>query len=376
MAIHIIPAMGRWIISIVFGGVAMVFIGVGLVMAWHQDAAIRNAEPVKATITLSAVDTSSSYHKGRRHTRHTARISYNYTVGGETRTSKTIYPGGMNVGGESAHDLVARFPKGSTVDAFFDRRDASAAFLLKRHDFGPYLFILFPMLHLSIGLILLLSGGSSKKLPPIEKGNGQWLLPTGMTTASKFNNAALLAGVWWLVGGFAIFHYFRVAERPYDSFAVWVSVVYLAVGIAPLWTAAHFWSLMHKVSDALVTTDAYPIRRGHPLKVNVKLELAGGGNIETATATLVCRRTIRSNRTGKNQTHTDDAWISEQPFAPAQDLVADRTISGDVVFHVPFEQLPTTLKGDRSYPRYQWELRLLVKRSGPDYKSKFVVQVV
>jgi len=59
MAIHIIPAMGRWIISIVFGGVAMVFIGVGLVMAWHQDAAIRNAEPVKATITLSAVDTSS-----------------------------------------------------------------------------------------------------------------------------------------------------------------------------------------------------------------------------------------------------------------------------------------------------------------------------
>jgi len=376
MAAHTTIVMGKWIFAILFGGVASVFIIAGAGLAWKQHDTVQNAQPVLATITGSEVVASTYSSKGRRRTRYNAKINYDYTVAGQRHTADDVYPGAMIVSGASPHALVGMFPVEKTVEAFYDRRDPKTAFLIKHHDFGPYLFILFPMLHLSIGLGVALAGGLTKNKPPVAKGKGKWELPTGVPIAKKFNNAAVLAGVWWIVGGLAVAHFFSVAEKPYDQFPLWASGIYLAVGIIPLWIALHYFNLQQKFSDAVVTTDGHPALRGHPLKLSVNLPLAGGGRIESAIATLVCRATIKTRAGGKTRTSTSDVWTDEQAFARSQDIMSDRTITGDVQFTLPDDQPPSSPKVKGGYPVHQWEVRLHVKRAGPDYKARFPIEVI
>lgn len=368
--------MGKWIFGILFGGVALVFIIAGAVMVYNQHALIANSQPMQATITASEVHTSTYTSKGRRRTRYTAAIAYDYTVSGKPYSSSNVYPGAFgSANGDTAHALVAKYPKGTIAQAYYDRRDPASSFLVKRHDFSPYLFILFPMIHLSIGVIVMVSSSSSKNQPPVARGAGKWQLPAGMPIHQKFNKCALLAGLWFLIGGLAIGHFFFYAERPYDGLPIWASIIYGAVGVIPLWMMLHFFNLSQKFSDATVTTDMHPAIRGGLLKVEVNLPVAGGGSIESATVTLVCKATVKTTSGGKTHINTSDIWKQEQPFTKAQDLMSDRILTGEVQYFVPTEQPSSSAKDFRGYPRHAWELLLHVKRSGPDYKARFPLEV-
>lgn len=365
--------MGKWIFGGLFIGVAAIFIGIGAYLAVSQDAVIRNARSTSAVIESSDVKVTSYRKDGRTRTRRSAEIKYRYRVDGQWKQGEHTHPG-MTTSG-SADDLVARFPAGKEVTAWYDKRDPAHAFLVKEHDFGPYLFVLFPMLHLSIGVLV--AGALEGKLPqaPPQRGGRYELVPE-TPLGRKLRYAYLMTALWWGVGLVACGHYYVVAERPVPTFAQVASGIYFAVGLLPLGFAWHYWRLSARLTaEPSVTVDRHPLVRGQPVTVRVTAPLAGGGSVEEATVTLQCRQTVVSRSGGKSSTSTSTKWEQAKEFARAQDVMSDRTLGGEVTFVPPPEEPAGTPAGERGYPRYKWRLVVKIRQPGPDYTSGFTVDV-
>lgn len=372
--------MGKWIFGGLFIGVALIFIVIGAALVVGQHRAIRNAEPTTAVIESAEVVTTSS-GSGRNRSRSTrAAIRYRYRHEGTWLQGDEVHPAGMGM--QKASELVKRFRPSSEVPAFYDRRDPNRAFLLKEYSFGPYLFMLFPMLHLSVGLAVAMGMESSLRRPPRpERGpasgsaRARFALEPQTSIRRKLAMSGAMAAVWYGVGGAALGHFFSAAAPPYGTLAVVVSAIYGAVGLIPLGITAYYWRLSQRVSDASVSLDRHPLHRGEPASVRVRVPVAGGSSVEAATVTLKCVRTEMTRRGSKRTISRSTMWEAEQPFARPQDITGDRTLAGDVSFTPPADQPPSSPAGTRSYPRYNWHLTVHLKQPGPDYKSTFVIDV-
>lgn len=379
--------MGKWIFGLLFSGVAAIFMSIGAVLAYRQHQFIANSQPVPATITKSYVQTQDYTSKGKRKTRYVPVVNYTYVVSGQRYNNDNIYPGDMSSTGSSdAQEVVSKFP--ATPDAgiefsgtpnataYYDRNNPSRAFLVRKHGLGPYAFILFPMIHMSIGVLVAVGLKNSKRPDPIMKTPGKWELPSGLPIGQKLRKAAGMTGLWMGVGAVVAGHYYSVAEKPYDNGANWMFAIYFAVGLIPLWITIHYFMLKSKVGDAIVTVDSWPIRRGQLTAVHVQIDLAGGGRIDSGTVKLICKETTRTTSGGKTQTNTRERWSEEQPFTKPQDLMSDRTIKGEARFVPAIHEPTSSEKGQRFYPKIEWEILVVIKRPGPDYRARFTVEVV
>lgn len=339
----------------------------------HQDRVIKNAEPMQARITESQTVTRTSHsNKGRRRTSYSPQIAYQYVVGGRPYNGSAIYPARVTVSGQAQSDaLVARFRVGSYVDAHYDRRNPAEAFLIKRYSFEPY----FPIL-----LGLALAGATAgaycvaSKNAPVPTARGRFQLQAGRTLAFKSNAWQLFACFFLSVGGMAFFHYFSVADRPYDTSSKVMLVIFAVAAALVLLCTGYYWKLRRSMDDAVVTIESHPVKRGEPLRMNVILPVSGGGRIDSGVFTLACVRQDRTQSGGKTQYSSRDEWTSRQEMLQGQDLTSDRLLTHDLQFLPPLGQPATST--DKSYPRYTWELRLHVKRTGPDYKAKYAIDVV
>jgi len=365
--------MAKWVFVILFAGVAAIFIGLGVYLVWDQDSAIRNAKPTTATIDSSRVAVHEYYSKGRRRTSRSLEIKYTYTVGGQKYSGTKIAPFGD--GPDSLDETVRQFPAGKHVQAWYDGRDKSRAFLLKYHDFVPYLFILFPMIHLAIGVLF--ATGTGKPTPPaLISKTGTFALNPDTSIAKKFNTAAKMTALWFTVGGLACAHYYSVAEKPIPNWVYVVSGIYFGIGLIPLYIASHYWRLRARVADAGISIDQHPIRRGYPVKVRIAIPLIGGGRVDFAMISLQCRRTQVTSSGGKRQVTTTTSWERSETFVKEQELITDKTLSADLAFMIPPDQPPSTPKGQRGYPKHEYRFFVHIKRPGPDYKANFKVEVV
>jgi hypothetical protein len=360
---------------------------IGAVLAYRQHQFIASSQAVPATITKSYVQTQDHRSGGKRRTRYVPVINYTYVVSGQRYNGDRIYPGDMSsTGSGDAHDVVSKFPVapeagiefGGTPNAtaYYDRDQPSRAFLVRQHGFGPYAFILFPMIHMSIGVLVAVGLKNSKRPDPVMKAPGRWELPSGMPIGQKLSKAAGMTALWMGVGAAVAGHYFSVAEKPYETGALWMFGIYFAIGLIPLWVTVHYFRLKSRVGDATVTVDSWPIRRGQLTAVNVQIDLAGGGRVDSGTVKLICKETTRTTSGGKTQTNTRDCWSDEQPFTKPQDLMSDRTIKGEARFVPAIHEPASSEKGQRHYPKIEWEILVAIKRPGPDYRARFVVEVV
>lgn len=366
--------MAKWLFGGLFIGVAAIFIAVGVYFVVAQDRLIRNARSTTAVIESSQVKTETYRKDGRTRTRTSAEIRYRYRVDGQWKEGMNTHPGLTSSG--SAEDLVAQFPTGKQVTAWYDKRDPSSAFLIKRYDFAPYLFILFPMIHLSIGVLV--AGAMEGKLPPapVQRG-GRFELAPETPLGRKLKYACGMTALWWGAGLMACGHFYAVAERPMPTFAIVASAIYFTIGLVPLGFAWHYWRLSVRLTaEPSVTVDRYPLVRGQPVAVRVSVPLAGGGSVEEARVILQCRQTVISRSGGKSSTSTSTKWEEIKDFARAQDVMSDRTLAGEVTFVVPGDEPAGTPAGERGYPRYKWRLFVKVKQPGPDYSSGFAVEVL
>jgi len=159
--------MARNIVTLIFGGFGVFMFFYGLRQLLLQRRLLRNATPVSAVITHSAVFSSRSADTDQRPLRdnstttHRPDVRFRYEIGGRTYESDLMYPNSIVVtyaSRESAAEALAPYPPGATVRALADPGVPDKAFLIAQAGAGPKVFML-------VGAII----------PPLVWWLGQWI---------------------------------------------------------------------------------------------------------------------------------------------------------------------------------------------------------
>jgi hypothetical protein len=208
-------AVGLVVFGLLFCGSAIVIIASSAVEA-HQQAktlALAIAEP--AMVVKSDVTTK----RKKKGTHYLPVVEFRYSYHGQEFTSQRVHVREMTWRNWSdAKAISDRHPVGRSTTAFVPPDAPERAFLERDIDFIPYLGMLFPLLHFSIGLTVLLLG-----LRPTEdrsnnvrrmglvllidsfviigafihfiRSGGEFTL--GPSIAAGITGGALLLGGWW-----------------------------------------------------------------------------------------------------------------------------------------------------------------------------------
>lgn len=147
--------MARILVILIFGGLGLVMLGVGVRQYVQQRRLLRNAIAVEAVITRSEVRSSTGPDTDRRVSRnnsnntHTAEVRFRYQVAGREYESDMIYPT-MIVRGYASRDAAAEelapFPVDARVRALVDPSRPDKAFLIARAGAGPLVFMIVGLL--------------------------------------------------------------------------------------------------------------------------------------------------------------------------------------------------------------------------------------
>jgi hypothetical protein len=178
--------MGIDLFGLLFAGFSCIFLFTGAFMARRQARRITTFRPVPATVLSAEVGQDNSGDGGPT---YFPQIRFSYVASGKTLESTEALPGGkMSSSRRWARRIVDRYPAGLRTEAFVDPGDPGKAFLVPEVAVFPYVFILFPMIHFTVGLGMMLGGGDKP-----------WFTAAQATM--------ICAVVWNLVGAACLFHY-------------------------------------------------------------------------------------------------------------------------------------------------------------------------
>jgi hypothetical protein len=178
--------MGVDLFGLIFAGFSCIFLFAGAMMARRQARRIATYRSVPATVISSEVGQDNSGDGGPT---YFPKIRFSYTAAGQSLESTDALPGGKLTSSSSwSRKIVDRYPAGLRTEAFVDPDDPKKVFLVPEVSVFPYVFIMFPMIHFTVGLGLMLAGGD----------------PPRFTLAQ----ATLICAIAWNVVGVAcLFHY-------------------------------------------------------------------------------------------------------------------------------------------------------------------------
>ena len=172
-----------------FAGFAAFFMLVGIGMASSQATKLGGWLPVSATVTGGEVKVNRDSDGDT----YAPRVHFTYRVDGIEHTAHTPFPLETSSGSEWAHEVVERFKPGQQVTAYYNPAATDEAYLIREADIFPYLFILFPMLHVCVGLAVWWFAGSP-----------------GLTARGKARRLGGIAAIWSTVGVLAGTHFASV----------------------------------------------------------------------------------------------------------------------------------------------------------------------
>lgn len=116
--------------------IALAFVVGGGYLWVAQSGPIDNYEPVEATVISSEVVSGTEGDSK-------PAITYEYTVDGRTYTSSNVLPGPGESSAGDARTIVDNHPEGEQVTAYYNPKDPSESFLVKKRDlFIPGVMIL------------------------------------------------------------------------------------------------------------------------------------------------------------------------------------------------------------------------------------------
>jgi hypothetical protein len=370
-------------------GLLFLVVGLGLVAfgAWavfNQHNQITTFVAVPATILESTVTSRESGTKHRT-TVYDEVIRYRYQVNGTWYTGDRVTPFTYSTSNhDEKYELVQRFPPGLQTTAFYDPADPSKAILLQEYSFGPYLFVLIPMISVMLGLGLIAASPPARAavdalnlMPPAgRRGDTRVELRPGWTLTRK-KRAWFWPGLLWVVvGGAALGHFFSVASRPYSWVSLIISGVYALLALVPLLAFYRVRRLEGYVDDVVLRMEREHVTLGESLDVEVEQPVKSDVLVASIDVALVCRETYRTSSGSKssvgtrklhNQKQTLAQQIAATPLRPA---VARGRVA--VPAHLP----PSTPPDVRGYPRYDWSLNVRISYDGiPKYTAKFQLQV-
>jgi hypothetical protein len=359
-----------------FVAIPVVFIAIGGKQIFEQKHKLSSYVETDGQVVAPAGEVKVRTSSGRnRSTTYTPVVRYRYEVGGNVYRGERVFPIDASAGRARAFEIVAQHPVGKSVKVHFDPADPGEAFLIRRWDFGPYMFVLFPMIHLAIGVGLWASGvwRTSKAAEPASASGGWHELPTKRSIRKRRGPWAAIAAIWFGVGGSACLHYFMSAARPYATEALIVTPIYLALGLIPLIVAVRYWSMGRNAADARVSIDKRELSPGEWFNVRVEQAFYRHLMIEGATIGLLLERTEKG-RGGKSRVSTSRVWedwgeemATNKQGSPAHPLTIKRRVT------IPADR-PASSSGD--YPRHAWKVAVKVRLAGAaDYSGEFPVIV-
>ncbi len=147
--------MAQIITFLIFGGLGLMLLVVGLRQFMQQRGNLANAERVDATIVHSAVfssssaDTDSRLNRSNSTTSHRPDVRFRYRVSGMEYESDLLYPNSIVQGYASASSAAAElapFALHATVRAYVDPSRPEHAFLIAEATKGPIVFIVLGLL--------------------------------------------------------------------------------------------------------------------------------------------------------------------------------------------------------------------------------------
>ena len=140
-----------------FGFGSMIFLGVGLWMI-NKGMQSENWEKGTATITSSEIEKTESKSKDAQgftqtSTSYGVSVKYSYTVEGGNYEGNTVGFGTMSHNERSdAQDELKSYPKGKTIDVYYDPEDPSDS-VLNKGVFWPMYIMIVVMVIILIGSI-------------------------------------------------------------------------------------------------------------------------------------------------------------------------------------------------------------------------------
>jgi len=144
------------------GGIAFgaLFFYLGVRVGEERASAVENARPMTAKILETSVVAVSVKKINEPDTvSYYPRIRYRYTVDGETYRSDQILPVGSRGGEEDwAHEFLADYPEGETVEGFYVAGDPDQAFLVEGKPWMVWLLQGMGGIFALIGLFTLVRG--------------------------------------------------------------------------------------------------------------------------------------------------------------------------------------------------------------------------
>ncbi len=354
----------------------LIFMGIGVGIAWHQHRMISTYRPVQVTVLSKEIKTHPSSSDGGP--TYSPVIQYHYKVGETSYTCGQVTPLNESGGYAWASRLNARFEIGDSYEAYYNPQNPAEAFLVREYTFFPYVFILFPMFFWVAAFVIYTQskGWLAKARPPSPAEGGWYLVPPIGRIAGCRRAAMLLIGLWAVVGVLAIGHYFRMAEPPYGKFATIASLIYVLVGLVPLSLFIYWHLLVRQLGDAEVFVNGPMFVLGDRLAVYVEQDIFTPLDIRQVEVTLLCETMTR--RKSGNTTHYDTHTHYQQRIAllenPQIRAGEKLTVNGELV--IPLDQPASSSPREKGYPRYSWWIKVETKIAHrPDYRSVFPIQV-
>lgn len=209
-----------------------VFALVSVCFAWHQHHKVTTFRPVDAVVTSSGFKQEADSEGGQT---YSPSVVYTYEVSGRSYTSQEVFPIGESF---SSRETAARFSDpygaGQVVQAYYDPKDPSQSFLLKRYCFIPYLFIL-----------------ASAPAAVVVVALCFWDRVALLSRQPAERKALMVAAVWHGVGIAVCGQYFAASVRPYETFPIAVAAIYEGLGVIPLAMALPKRGVWGRLREAL-----------------------------------------------------------------------------------------------------------------------------
>ena len=363
----------------IFALFGALFMSIGIGLAWNQQHRIAVSLPMQAEVLAKRVDVkTSSNSDGGSSTTYKPIVEYRYTVDGATYNGDSVLPMSMSAGSAWAHRVIAPFKVGSTVEGFYHPTKPHKSFLLKRASFFPYIFILFPMIFVAVGVGIAFGSGASKRNPPtpVASTEGWYEVAPGRSLQARRKAAWIGALLWSSVGVIVCGHYFLVARPDFETIAYVFSGIYAGLSLVGIGIAVYYTLLAQNIADAQMYIQGDQVHLGEALTIGGRQQMRKSLMIEEARVGLVCTAATRTKSGSKTTYSSHTSYEELETVMENHRSQAGEHLNYSCHATVPVGQHASSPPGQKSYPRYTWSIRLKIKIDGsPDYRSDFPVTV-
>lgn len=358
---------------VIFMAFPLAFAGIGAYGVWSQHHKITTYRPVEAMV----VSTRVAEHRGKS-TTYSPEVHYRYKVGDVTYISRNVLPFHESASYAWAQEIRHHYHSRQSTEAYYDPANPGDAFLLRRYSFTPYVFVLFPIIFLVVPVVLYFAQAAARPLsPPVPQPDGWYELKPVSRVTVRGQRALAIGGVWQGIGVLTSGHYFAAATRPYETAALVVTGIYVALGCIPLSMAVYYYLVHRHIGDARLFVNTPRFVLGEEVTLLLQQRVYSALQITALNANLVCNQTTKTTVGGKTSIQTnvcyrDDAVLMQDHAAAPRDVLA---VTRTVV--LPAEGRPSTPPKQKGYPCYAWLMEVHTKIAhSPDYRGKFPFTMV